>query len=121
MKINKIICLFSDDNEKYFFQKAHSHYLINIPLYFVSSIDELIKSIDEKSFIVLSVSFTDKNISSIKQLLNEQPNFIFNFYHHNSMEFLPINVLDLRFDYSKQTTKPESNYFLMEQFKKSFD
>ena len=121
MIIDKIVCLFLDEDEKYFFQNAHSRFVSDIPLYFINSVSELKNIIDEKSFIVLSVDFADQNISDTKQLLNDFPHLTFNFFHNNSSEALPLNVLDLRFDYSQQTTKPESDIFLMEQLKKRLE
>jgi hypothetical protein len=123
MIIDKIVCLFLDEDEKYFFQNAHSRFVSDIPLYFINSVSELKKFIDKKSFIVLSVDFADKNISDTKQLLDDFPHLTFNFFHNNSSEALPLNVLDLTFDYPypQQVTKPESGYFLLEQLKKRLE
>ena len=123
MIIEKIVCLFLNDDEKYNFQRPHSRYVSHIPLYFVNSVSELKNFFDEKSFIVLSVDFADQNISDTKQLLNDFPHLTFNFFHNNSSEALPLNVLDLTFDYPYpwQVTKPESGYFLLQQLKKRLE
>lgn len=115
MKYDKIICLYYNENEKEFVKGSHSIVKCNIPLEFVSTLDELKQFISEKTFIILSVKYADLYISDIKQLFIEYPNLIFNFHYYDTHNALPLNVLDLLFDYSKHITKPESSIFLMEQ------
>ena len=117
MVYNKIVCLYFDNKEKNFFHDSFLQIECDVQLIFTSSLDELTKLIDKDSFIILSVRFADKNIKKIKQLFEDHSHFIYNFYHYDSINALPLDVLDLLFDYPQQITKPESSIFLMEQFK----